>query len=179
MPTLLSGVRWWHKCEVPTASSNVRYQGQPGRHLLALSSSQFDPDVWSGRALQEVSSSWRSAVLHQCIRSLIGAVLLRTNMDISARAISLTDRPQRGHVGHQGSHAPGRPILNLFSFSRRPRRGRDVGYVIHSSSLRAVPFFWPHGRSFFPASARRPAPRPTPPAPPPCSPAPFLSPHHT
>ena len=36
-----------------------------------------------------------SAVLHQCIRSLIGAVLLRTIMDISARAISLTDRPQR------------------------------------------------------------------------------------
>src|ERR1700730_1365726 len=56
--------------------------------------SAFDPDVWSGRALQEVSSSWRSAVLHQCIRSLIGAVLLRTNMDISAHAISLADRPR-------------------------------------------------------------------------------------
>jgi hypothetical protein len=25
-----------------------------GRHLLALSFSVFDPDVWSGRALQEV-----------------------------------------------------------------------------------------------------------------------------
>ena len=36
-----------------------------------------------------------SAVLHQCIRSLVGAVLLRTIMDISARATSLTDRPQR------------------------------------------------------------------------------------
>jgi hypothetical protein len=35
------------------------------------------------------------AVLHQCIRSLVGAVLLRTIMDISARATSLTDRPQR------------------------------------------------------------------------------------
>src|SRR5260221_14641600 len=41
------------------------------------------------------SSSWHSAVLHQCIRSLIGADLLRTIMDISARAISLADRPQR------------------------------------------------------------------------------------
>jgi hypothetical protein len=37
--------------------SNVRYQGQPGRHLLAMSSSQFDPHVWSGRALQEVRRS--------------------------------------------------------------------------------------------------------------------------
>ena len=44
---------------------------------------------------KRLSSSWHSAVLHQCIRSLIGAVLLRTIMDISARAISLADRPQR------------------------------------------------------------------------------------
>src|SRR5258708_35463066 len=119
----------------------------------------FDPNVWSGRALQEVSSSWRSAVLHQCIRSLIGAVLLRTNMDISARAISLTDRPQLRHVGHQGSHAPGRPILHLFSFSRRPRRVRDVGYVIYSSSPRAFSLFRPGGRSFLPPSPRNPAVR--------------------
>jgi hypothetical protein len=32
-----------------------------------------DPDVWSGRALQVVSPSYRFAVLHQCIRPLIGA----------------------------------------------------------------------------------------------------------
>jgi hypothetical protein len=54
-----------------------------------------DPDVWSGRASQEDFVELASAVLHQCIRSLIGAVLLRTIMDISARAISLTDRSQR------------------------------------------------------------------------------------
>ena len=43
----------WHFCEVPTASSKVRFQGQPGRHLLSLSSSQllslsssqFDPSA--------------------------------------------------------------------------------------------------------------------------------------
>src|ERR1700736_6827234 len=28
---------------MPTVSGNVRYQGQPGRHLLTLSSSQYDP----------------------------------------------------------------------------------------------------------------------------------------
>ena len=43
-------------------------------------------------------------------------------MDISARAISLADRPQLGHLGHQCSHAPGRPNLHLVSSSRRPRR---------------------------------------------------------
>src|SRR5438105_3415372 len=34
-------------------------------------------------------------------------------MDISARAISLPDRPRLGHSGHQCSHAPGRPVLHL------------------------------------------------------------------
>ena len=37
-------------------------------------------------------------VLHQCIRPLIGA-LLRTIMDISARASSLADRPRHGPSG--------------------------------------------------------------------------------
>ena len=76
-------------------------------------------------------------------------------MDISARASSLADRPQSGHWGHQCSHAPGRPILHLVSSSRRPRRVRGVGYVIDSSSLRAVPLFVPGGRSFVPACACR------------------------
>src|SRR6266581_8214484 len=33
----------WHKCEVPPASSNVPVRGQSGKHLLVLSSSEFDP----------------------------------------------------------------------------------------------------------------------------------------
>src|SRR6516225_12289268 len=35
--------------------------------------SRFDPNVWSGRAMQEVSSTLADAVLRQCIRLLIGA----------------------------------------------------------------------------------------------------------
>ena len=34
---------------------------------------EIDPNVWSGRAVQEVSSTLADAVLHQCIRLLIGA----------------------------------------------------------------------------------------------------------
>src|SRR5258708_20052669 len=105
----------------PHAMSCLSPLSRVKRSWTSGSSGEFlTPDVWSGRALQEVSSSWRSAVLHQCIRSLIGAVLLRTNMDISARAISLTDSPQRGHVGHQCSHAPGTRILHLFPYSPSP-----------------------------------------------------------
>src|SRR5262245_43888339 len=40
---------------------------------------------------------------------------LQAIIDISARAISLTDRPQVGQLGHQGSHAPGRPNLHFVS----------------------------------------------------------------
>ncbi len=73
------------------------------------------------------------AVLHQCIRPLVGGDVLRAIMDISARAISLADRPRTGHSGHQCSHAPGRPILHLVSSSRRPRR--ETG--CEATSLRA------------------------------------------
>ena len=65
------------------------------------------------------------------------SVLLRAIMDISARAISLTDRPRPGHVGHQCSHAPGRPILHLVSSSRRPRR---VSRIDLTTSSRAPHF---------------------------------------
>src|SRR6516164_9898342 len=73
----------------------------------------FDPHVWSGRVLQEVFVDPADTVLHQCIRPLLGAVVLRVIMDISAHAISLAERPQMGCRGHQCSHAPGRPILHL------------------------------------------------------------------
>jgi hypothetical protein len=39
--------------------------------------------------------------------------VLRAIMDISARAVLLPDRPRMGHLGHQCSHAPVRPILDL------------------------------------------------------------------
>jgi hypothetical protein len=38
-----SHFRFWHKCEVPTASSYVRVWRQSGKHLLAMSVSHFDP----------------------------------------------------------------------------------------------------------------------------------------
>src|SRR5260370_9037973 len=70
--------------------------------------------------------------------------LLRAIMDISAHAFSLADRPRSGHLGHQCSHAPGRPILHLYSSSRRPRL-ETVDRVTSSlgSSYLAVPLFEP------------------------------------
>jgi hypothetical protein len=76
-------------------------------------------------------------------------VVLPATMDISARVISLADRPRPGHLGHQCSHAPGRPILHLVSSSRRPRRvcgarhlafGDQAGWVLASLIVLASKF---------------------------------------
>ena len=88
---LLAGLRYAdcdEQCPLSGLTRERTSRGSPN-------SVAIDPHVWSGRALQEVFVEVAVAVLHQCIRSLIGAGLLRTIMDISARAISLADRPQR------------------------------------------------------------------------------------
>src|ERR1700704_830337 len=53
----------WHKREVPTPSSNVRVYGHSGKHILALSSSHFDPSRKSGgqvccAAKKQLPVSW-------------------------------------------------------------------------------------------------------------------------
>ena len=63
--------------------------------------------------------------------------LLLATMDISARAISLCDRPRPGQLGHQCSHAPGRLNLHLVSSSRRPRQ---VSRIDLATSSRTPPF---------------------------------------
>jgi hypothetical protein len=55
--------------------------------MLGTSLSESDPNVWSGRALQEFFIDPADAVLHQCIRPLLGAIVLRAIMDISAHTI--------------------------------------------------------------------------------------------
>jgi hypothetical protein len=60
-----------------------------------LGSSQFDPDVWSGRALQEVFVELAVSGLASMYPAFDLEHLLRAIMDISARAFSLADRPQR------------------------------------------------------------------------------------
>src|SRR5262249_60194743 len=53
------------------------------------------------------------AVLHQCIQPLIGAFCAPGHHGYQ-RACDLVSGPaSMGHLGHQCSHAPGRPILHL------------------------------------------------------------------
>jgi len=85
--------------------------------------------------------------------------VLRAIMDISARAISLADRPPTGPFGSPvfaragKTDPPSRLILSQTS------AGKGCCYVIDSSSFRTVPLFVPDGCSFVPACACRRAAR--------------------
>jgi hypothetical protein len=71
---------------MPKYLGDVRCWVNSGKHLLALSFSGFDPNVWSGRALQEVSSTWQ---MRSCINVSglwLERVVLRAIMDISAHS---------------------------------------------------------------------------------------------
>jgi len=72
--------------------------------------------------LQEVFVDLALAVLHQCIRSLIGARCAPDHHGYQRACVLISGQASTGHSGHQCSHAPGRPILHLFLSSRRPRR---------------------------------------------------------
>ena len=78
--------------------------------------------VWSGRASQEVFVELAVSGLHQCIRPLVGARWAPGHHGNQRACDLITGQASVGHLGHQCSQVPGRPILHLFSSSRRPRR---------------------------------------------------------
>ncbi len=61
------------------------------------------------------------AVLHQCIRPLIGACCAPGHHGYQRACDLINGQASTGHLGHQCSHAPGRPILHFVLSSRRPR----------------------------------------------------------
>src|SRR5215510_861523 len=62
-----------HEAVESDVRSDVSNEGRTGLVMLTASFSHFDPNVWSGRVLQEVFVDPADAVSHQCIRPLIGA----------------------------------------------------------------------------------------------------------
>src|SRR6202161_1399667 len=91
-----------------------------------------DPDVWSGRALQEDLVELAVAVLHQCIRPLIGACCAPGHHGYQRACDLINGQASTGHLGHQYSHAPGRPNLHFVSSSRRPWRVRRIDLTMPS-----------------------------------------------
>ena len=59
-------------------------------------------------------------------------------MDISARAISLSDRPRPGQLGHQCSQTPGRPNLHLIFILSQTSAGSSQ-FFMHTKRLTPWP----------------------------------------
>ena len=79
--------------------------------------------------------------------------MLRATMDISARSISLADRPRLGQTGHQCSIAPRRPV-SISSLPLADLGGEGVACL--APTLSATPLIVSslvraEGRSFLPA----------------------------
>jgi hypothetical protein len=92
-----------------------RFRGKPDikRHVGSAGPVAFDPYVWSGRAKQEDSTRRWQAVLHQCIRAFDWSVVLRAHHGYQRACVLITGQASMDHLGHQVSHAPGRPNLHL------------------------------------------------------------------
>ena len=110
----------------------------------------FDPMYGPAVRRKRFSSSWRQAVLHQCIRPLIGAHCAPGHHGNQRACDLISGQTSAGHLGHQCSQAPGRPILHLIlsqtsagrervTSLRAPHRALNdqAGWVAPSASLLA------------------------------------------
>ena len=96
------------------------------------------------------------AVLHQCIRPLIGACCAPGHHGYQRAFDLISGQASNGPFGSPVFACAGKTDPPLLSqSSRRPRRVRVLVTSSIVSSLRPVPLFVPGGRSFVPACARR------------------------
>jgi hypothetical protein len=92
---------------------------------------QFDPMYGPAVRCKRLWSTLVDAVLRQCIRSLIGACA--PDHHGNQRACDLiSGQASMGHLGHQCSHAPGRPILHRRLILSQSSAGKSTNYVIDS-----------------------------------------------
>src|SRR5262249_36447941 len=111
------------------------YRGRARSALVAWDAARlaipaFDPNVWSGRASQEVFVETDERSCINVSGLWLELVRLPAIMDISARAISLADRPQRAiWVASARRRREDRLSISSLS-SRRPRQVRSLGYVM-------------------------------------------------
>src|SRR6267142_2637353 len=144
---------------MPTDSENVRLSGKTGSDPCAARTTRLTQMYGPAVRCKKISSNWRRRSCINVSGLRLERVLLRAIMDISARAFSLADRPRSGHLGHQCSHALGRPILHFVLSSRRPRQ-ETVDRVTSSLAPHIAQFFVrAKGRSFVPARRTSIAPR--------------------
>jgi hypothetical protein len=80
-----------------------------------------DPDVWSGRALQVDFAELAVSGLASMYPVSDWSCFAPDHHGYQRACDLVNGQASTGHLGHQCSHAPGRPNLHLVSSSRRPR----------------------------------------------------------
>ena len=83
---------------------------------------EIDPNVWSGRASQEVLVELAVGGLASMYPASDWSSLSPGHHGNQHACDLISGQASTGHPGHQCSQAPGKPFLHLFSSSRRPRR---------------------------------------------------------
>src|SRR6202790_5137249 len=118
-----------------------------------------DPNVWSGRALQEVFVDLVVSGLASMYPVSSWSCFAPDHHGYQRACDLINGQASTGHPGHQCSHAPGRPILHLYLSSRRPRL-ETVDRVTSSLAPHTAQFLCSSlGRSFVPARMYGPAVR--------------------
>jgi hypothetical protein len=105
--------------------------GEERKSRLCRPTSESDPMYGPAARCKRFWSTLTDAGLHQCIRSLIGACA--PDHHGYQRACDLiSGQASMGHLGHQCSHAPGRPILHRRLILSQSSAGKSTDYVIDS-----------------------------------------------
>jgi hypothetical protein len=132
---------------------DVRSEGQSrlgGRERRFPVTQMYGPAVRCKR----LWSTLADAGLHQCIRSLIGACCAPDHHGYQRACDLISGQASMDHLGHQCSHAPGRPILHRRLILSQSSAGKGTDYVIDNlpgfapflcSCLAAVPSSRPEG----------------------------------
>jgi hypothetical protein len=111
---------------------DVRFQGKTGSERQAVKAARLNRMYGPAVRCKKLWSTLADARLHQCIRSLIGACCAPDHHGYQRACDSISGQASMGRLGHQGSHAPGRPILHRRLILSQSSAGKSTDYVIDS-----------------------------------------------
>ena len=117
------------------ASLTMSVDGGKADFALGAPTSEFDPNVWSGRALQVDFAELAVSGLASMYPAFDWSICSAGHHGYQRACDLINGQASTGHSGHQCSHAPGRPNLHLVSSSRRPRQVNRIIWLGHGGLL--------------------------------------------
>jgi hypothetical protein len=132
--------REWRKRRTAVARKKYEFSGPllavERKSSFGAATSGFDPNVWSGRALQEVFVELAVSGLASMYPVSDWSCFAPDHHGYQRACVLISGQTSAGHSGHQCSHAPVRPVLHPYlSLSQTSAgKGYQSGYVIADSS---------------------------------------------